>query len=118
MPSPTIVVIATKQLVSTVTGKTHGHVLPRELGKEGGRDLRRISERLIVYDRHPGNHGQQIGRCDVEVGVICSELSRYCSRVVGFVVARLPKSDGERSHRPTTLGLHQSDNRGRIDATG
>ncbi len=108
--------IAAEELIAAVAGQGHRDMLARHARHQRGRDLRRIGERLVVHVGQAGHDRQRIFRGDVKLGMVGAQVRRNRLGVLRLVVALFMEADGESAHRLRTLGLHQRDDGGRIDA--
>ena len=76
--------VAAEQLIATVAGKCDGDFPPRQLTDEISRDLRAISEGLIVDRRQKRDNGSCFLYPDSELAMVGVEMLGY--RVAGFSV--------------------------------
>ncbi len=113
-----VAIVAPEQLVPAISGKCHGDFAPGKLAHEERRNLRRIRERLIEHLRQIMDNRQSIATAQSQLCVICTQVSCYRPGVRRLVEIRLIEANGERFDRSIRRGLHQCDDRRRVDSTG
>ena len=88
----------------------------RKLGDEKRRDRGTVAKRLVVKPWKARNHVHRIARRNDHLRVFRTKVRGNGPRVRCFVERVFLETDGESLHGPRRLGLHQCNDRGRVDA--
>src|SRR5206468_4241674 len=91
--------------------------LPRDAADDAGWDLRAVGEWLVVYGRELRDNVTSLARGYAHLPVVGTEVARHGRRMPCLVETGLVEADGEGLDQLGGLGLHERDDRRRIDAS-
>ena len=102
-----VAVVATEHFISGVARQCHRDLAARDRANDARRNLRTVSEGLVVYRRQFRNDRARLLRGHPDLTMVSAQMPRHLTGVRRFVESSLVEAYGEGLDRPARLGLHK-----------